>query len=226
MKRSCVVFLVLVFLFALHSGAQASMRIVITAEGSHQVSPDMAYVILGVQTKQANAHKALETANKTMEDIKSVVSRYTEEKEIRTTDFSLYATEKWDDTEKEFVPDGFSVRHMISFPIYDLKTLSLVLDQSVAKGANMVQDITFDVRDRTAAREQAYRNAIAEAWWKARIVAESNNMQTIEVVHVIESSAYVRPSLDYMRADSFSYDPFSPGQLKVQVHLSVEFNAY
>ncbi len=222
MKRNAFLLLLLVFVLALGSTAHASMRIVIAAQGSHQVSPDMAFVVLGVQTKQASAHEALETANKTMEEILAVVSLYTNQEDIQTREFTLYARDKWDEDYRELVPDGFSVRHIIAFPVYDLTNLSLILDQSVAKGANTVQNISFDVSDRTAAREQAYRNAIEEAWWKARIIADANNMQTVEVVNVLESSAY---STDYMRAEMYASD-VSPGQLSIQVQLSVEFNAY
>lgn len=120
----------------------------VTGKGAIKVSPDMAYVTLGVQTQDKNANKAQKEnsklMNKVIEEIKSLGIS---EKDIKTSNFNIrpeYIHDKEDDGGRKI--NKYSVSHNIEIIIRDIDKVGNVIDKAVENGVNMSNSIRFSTK--------------------------------------------------------------------------------
>jgi len=137
--------------------------VTVTGTGMVTLTPDIAYIYIGVQTEEATASQALEENNtRTQAVITSIKSFGVTDKDIKTTNFSVYPQQHYD-TSGKLVSSDFMVQNTVYVTVRDLSKLGSLLDNVVQSGANTINSIAFDLADKTQALSQARAQAVADA---------------------------------------------------------------
>jgi len=200
----------------------------INASGVGQVymTPDLAYVYIGVNTKAEDVSTALSTNNQNAQAISSALTELgIEAKDIQTSAFNVYP-------QQEYGPNGevlrtvYAVDNTVFVTVRDLQKLGQILDQAVRSGANSIQGVTFDVTTKTEALEQARKMAIEDARKNAEAISTAAG---VKLGRVISVNAYNNPSAVAVFEGkggvgmANSQVPVSAGQLIMTVNADMSF---
>jgi uncharacterized protein YggE len=210
--------------------AQPPLRTVnVTGMGEASLAPDMAYVYVGVHTEKPSAAEAMEENNvQTQKVIDALLEFGIDEKDIQTTNFSIWPQDKYDPMtgtptgEKTYVVDN-----TVLVTVRDLDTLGDLLDTVVAAGANTVNSIQFDVADKSAALSEARADAVKDAEAQAKELADAAGVELGEV----QSIGYYDNSSSPVYAGKGGGGgavmeaavPIQPGQLTFTVNVNMTY---
>lgn len=230
MRRSVLLMLALVLLLAYPAQAGASpesFTIQVRTSGAVMVAPTKAQLWVGAKSDGPSAEEALAASHAVVERLLEVFSRYTPAEQVKTSEFTMYQNEQWDEETRQFVPEGFSVRHVFEVHILDLNTVASFLDEATQAGANIIYGLQYGVQDHHPAKEQAFKTAMKEAWWKAQVIAEANQAQGLVLESVEEVDYYGSEySTGELEMEAGQGSTFAPGQLQITAAISATFRAY
>jgi uncharacterized protein YggE len=83
---------------------------------------------------------------------------------------------------------GYRVSNQVVVLVRDLDNLGTVLDDLVAAGANQVHGLAFEVSKAETLKDEARKNAIANALRRARLLAAAAGAEVGEVVQISEET--------------------------------------
>ncbi len=199
--------------------------------GSGQVflNPDIAYIYIGVHTEMETAAEAVTANNdQTQQVIDALKKAGVAEKDIRTTNFSIWPNQ-------QYSPDGkqIGVRYVVDNSVYvtvrKLDNLGDLLDSVVAAGANSINSIQFDVADKTEALKEARAEAVKDAERQAQELAEAAGVKLGEMQTI---SFYDSAPVPYLNTygkggggavTEAATVPIQPGQLTLTVTVSMTY---
>ena len=184
------------------SEAQPPQRtITVSGTGLVTMTPDIAYIYIGVQTQDASASVALTDNNtKAQAVIAAIQAAGVAVKDIQTTNFSIYPQQQYDD-KGHMTGILYMVSNTVYVTVRDLAKLGSLLDASVRVGANSINSISFDVADKTGALSQARLAAVADARKQAGELtgATGVTLGDVQTISYYDSSAPI--TVQYSRAD-------------------------
>ena len=135
----------------------------VTGTGKAVMTPDIAYISIGVHTEESTAAEALQENNTRAQRVMDTLEKFgVEEKDIRTTNFSVYLSKRYDDN-GHVVSTTYVVNNTVYVTVRDLDSLGGLLDAVVKSGANDIDSIQFDVSDKSAALAAAQKAAVENA---------------------------------------------------------------
>ena len=107
----------------------------------------------------------------------------------------------------------------------DLTKVGDVIDEGVKAGANQVEELSFQLKDDTAARREALTGASKQARAKADAIAQAMGLRIDGVLEVGEGGVQVmRPRMDLARAGVAAMEaagtPVQPGQVDVRATVT------
>ncbi len=145
-------------------------QIVTMGEGEARVSPDRAWLSVGVQTRGATATAAaVENARRQRGIIDTLVQSGIQRKLIGTTGYTVYPETKYDKDTQEQRVTGYVVSNIVRSEIRRIDAIGALVDAVLAKGANQINSLQFFA----SAADDARRAALADAVSKARADAEA-----------------------------------------------------
>ena len=203
----------------------------ISVNGSSQVilTPDMAYVSIGVHSEAKDAKEAVASNNQQSQAvIDALVAAGVDAKDIQTINFSVYPQDKYSPT-GELLEKVFAVDNTVYVKVRKLDSIGSLLDTAVQAGANTIYGISFDVENKDAAMAEGRKNAIANARQQAEQLAEAASVTLGEVYSISSYSSAPSPmyydvkGLGGGAADAAAYVPVQPGQMTITVDVSVVF---
>lgn len=211
---------------ALASAAPDTFSIQVQATGTVYVPPTKAQMWIGAKTDGITAEETLTNSNQVMQNIIEIVGEFTSPELVRTSEFNMYQKERWDEASQQSIPEGFTLRHVFEVQILDLANVAPFLDQVTQAGANIIYGLQYGVQDNRTPREEAYKRAMDEAWWKANLLADANGTGNL-VLESVEESYYYGSTFDAEGASMSEgqIDSFMPGQLQISVTLQATFRA-
>ena len=199
--------------------------ITVTGTGLVTLTPDIAYISIGVHSQDASASVATTDNNTKSQAVIDAIKGFGEEaKDIQTTDFSIYPQQQYD-------PNGkltgiiYMVDNTVYVTVRDLTKLGNMLDGTVRAGANNINNISFDVADKTAALSQARLAAVAEARKQADELTGATGV-TLGEVQTISYNDYNPPvAIQYARADSMSASsvPVQAGSMQISTTVTIVY---
>jgi uncharacterized protein len=206
------------------SSTQRSLSV--TGTGTANLTPDIAYVNVGVHTeKQTAAEAVAENNDQTQKVIQALTDFGIDPKDIRTINFSIYPMDKYDPATGQ--PTGektYAVDNTVYVTVRDLDKLGDLLDTVVQAGANTVSSVQFDVADKDKALAPARDAAVKDANVKAQELATSAGVQLGELISVSYQDAPVYPVYDGRGAGGAAPQaaavPIQPGQLTFTVTVN------
>jgi uncharacterized protein YggE len=201
----------------------------VTGSGQANLVPDIAYIYVGVHTEKPSAAEAVSENNaQTQQMIQALRDFGIDAKDIRTTNFSIWPTDKYDPATGQ--PTGqkvYSVDNTVYVTVRDLDKLGDLLDTVIAAGANTVNSIQFDVADKSKALEQARADAVKNAAAQAQQLASAAGVTLGEIQTISFYDNQVYPVMDGRGGGSEAAVqaavPIQPGQLTFTVSVSVSY---
>jgi len=163
----------------------------VTGTGLVYLTPDVAYINIGVHTEQPTASEAVSANNtQTQQVVDAVENSGVDAKDIRTTNFSIYPNTQYDQQTGKPGSTTYVVDNTVYVTVHQLDKLGNLLDATVQAGANSVNNIQFDVADKSTAIQQARDQAVKDAQTQAQGLASASgvtlgNVQTISFTNNI-----------------------------------------
>jgi len=201
---------------------------VLTATGTGQVlaSPDEAIVRLGIQQESSNAQDAQSRANAIMQKVLSMAVGLKVKKEnIQTSQMTLNPVFSSKPNETPRIT-GYIARDLLSIRLTDFDLIGKVIDAGTAAGVNTVEGIDFQLRNAKEARARAYKDAVTDARSKADAIAEALGVKITGIYDVRADSSGSVPqprAMGAMRMDMAATTPVEPGQMEINVTVTVRY---
>lgn len=210
----------------LHAEEKSMDRtITVSATGTAQATPDEASIATGVGFEAETAREALSKNTAAMSKvIAELKSAGIEAKDIQTTQFNVepvYAYSKDGNTPPRVT--GYRVSNMVSVRVRNLDNLGAVLDQIVTAGANQINGIAFNVSKEETLKDDARKEAMANAKRRAQLLAEAAGAELGDVMQISEdmSESGPRPIVFAKRAMAAEAAPIERGEQQLQSRVTV-----
>jgi len=223
---------------AVQSLAPSTPRLVtVSGSGTAYGAPDVAYVTVGVEARDADAAAAVaDTTERMTAVMDAVTAAGIAPEDIRTVNYQM-----WLETDAEPRPEPttssgtvtttstverYHVLNQVRLTVRDLEALGTVLQDALSTGANSAADISFAVEDPTALQREARDAAIANAKAKADQLASGLGATIGSVYAISEYSSGPQPvyaARDVYGTAASNAVPVSSGTLSVSVDIQVSF---
>jgi len=195
--------------------------------GQAFLSPDIAYIYVGVHTEGASASEAVEE-NKTQTTavIEALKDAGVADQDIRTTNFSIWPSQ-------QYAPDGtvsgtvYMVDNSVYVVVRDLEGLGDLLDSAINAGANSINSVQFDVADKAEALKEARAKAVEDAKKQATELAAAAGITLGELQGIEFYDASPYPVFEGKGGgaamESAAAVPIQPGQLTISVTVRLTY---
>ncbi len=210
-------------------GYPPSNSITVTGSGQANGTPDIAYVMLGVNVTNADVGRAVDESNRTMQAITDAATGLgIAAEDIQTLGFNVWPEDRYDPSTGQ--PTGERVYHVdssLQVKVRDLASVGEVIQTALNAGANSIGGLTFGIEDTAALEAEARTKAIEDARARAGQLAEAIGVTLGDPIIVTEYTGGYYPAYE-AAAGGFGgggggVPPISPGQLTVTVQVNVTF---
>lgn len=206
--------------------------LMLVAESTVDVAPDVADIGAGVMTEAPDARTALaENAAAMSRVIAALRKAGIADRDIQTTGLTVAPQYRFQPNE---VPTlrGFQASNRVQARIRDPKSTGAIVDGLVAAGANQLDGPTFTIDKPAPLLDKARSEAVAIARRRADLYAAAAGLGVVRILSIRESSAedpMPRPMgrMEAMAADVAPYvpppSPVAPGQVRLSASVQVTF---
>jgi hypothetical protein len=200
----------------------------VSGAGKVYLTPDIAYVTIGVHTEGPNASKAVaDNTTQAQEVINVLKGMGIAARDIQTTNFSIYPQPVYDNEGRPTGEINYIVDNSVYVTVRDLEQVGDVLDQTVEAGANSISGIQFDVENKTAALSEARKAAVTDAFGKAQELAAAAGVDLGPVQTISEyTSSPPTPMFDLRAAApaiAESAVPVEAGQMLLTIEVNIVY---
>nr|WP_228040508.1 SIMPL domain-containing protein [Nodosilinea sp. LEGE 07088] len=198
----------------------------VTGQGEESVPTTKTQVNLGVDVQGSDATAVQrEVAQRTAAVVELLRSRSVEK--LETTGIQLSPRYNYENGRSEVI--GYSGSNTVSFRM-PTESVGSLLDDAVNAGANQIRGISFVAADSAleSARQQALREAVADAQTQASAVLDSLNLTVQEVIGIqINGAAPPQPiplqrAAEYAAASDDATTPVIGGEQTVRAQVTLQ----
>ncbi|MDT7043892.1 SIMPL domain-containing protein [Candidatus Nitronereus thalassa] len=210
----------------------------VSARGTIQLAPDTAIVNFSVETAGESFEQVVSDNRDRMERVMAaLIALGIPEERIQTTSFDItpqYAPppRRRSDEPIKYEPPkilGYTARNGLKAEVRDLVKVGAVADRALKAGANHFNGIQWIVRDQHPVYLQALAQAAKKAKEKAKILAQSLDVQLVGLLTVQEGGisvpelrrSYAKASMLMADGGAESSVPMSPGEIKVEAQVTL-----
>lgn len=223
-----------------HEESENPTTINVSAKASIQLSPDTALVNFAVETAgESFEHVVGDNRDRMKRVMDAVINLGIPEERIQTTSFDVtprYAPtpRRRPDEPLQHEPPkiiGYTARNGLRVEVRDLDIVGKVVGRALAAGANQFNGIQWILRDHHPVYLKALAEAAKKAKEKAQILAQSLDVQLVELLTVQEGGSHVpmprqafaKSSMLMADAAESSAVPMSPGEINVEAQVAVVY---
>lgn len=210
-------------------------RFSVTGSGSVYAKADIANLTIGFRTETSKtAAEATKEATDKMNNILSEIkSLGIEEKDIKTTNYSLNPVYNWTEKDGQKLA-GYEVSQNVSVKVRDLEKIGDIISKTTEQGANQIGGVSFTIDDEYELKNEARELAIEKAKEKAALIAAQAGMKLGKVTGFYENSSqpimydYVNVRKEMLAVEDLAGGLTSPSieagqnEIKVEVTLTYE----
>ena len=208
-------------------------RILVSGEGSSELAPDMAILVLTVTREAETAREALDANSAAMAEVlRAMKAEGIAERDLQTQGFAIQpryhypAPRSSGDREPPRII-GYTVRNRPSVRVRDIGKTGAILDKSVTLGVNEGGNITFTNDDPSSAIAEARTAAVKDARRKADTLAAAAEVETGRILEISEQAFVPRPMpmVNAEMAMSRAADavPVATGENSYRVTVQISF---
>lgn len=227
---------------------EAKSSISVSGSNTVKISPDIAYVTVGVETFSKDPKTAQQENKEKMDKAYNrLMILGIEKKDIQTVNYSINPRYEWENIEAkgekgeiirkgERVLKGYDVKNRVKITVRNLNLVGKVIDITVEEGVNKANSVSFDLSKEK--REEKYLEALKgaseNAMKKAEMIAEVYGIELGKPFKINEGGSYIpSPVRDYAysktaamgmdEADSVQ-TPISAGQMEIRANVNVVYH--
>lgn len=213
-------------------GEESRNNITVSGTGEVYTQPDLALINLSIVTEKETVSEAMsENTEKMNNIIEEVKNQGIEEKDLKTTNFSVYPRYEWHEATEEKpqgerVLVGYEVNQTLEVKIRDLEKISIIIDKATEKGANQVSNLQFIVENEDSVRSQAREEAIKEAKSKAEDISSQLGVKLVKITSFNEGYISSPRFYDYAieeAAGKGGGSSIETGENKIEVNVSITY---
>jgi uncharacterized protein YggE len=199
-------------------------QIVTVGVGRVEVTPNRATLTVGGQTQHQNAADAMAQVARVATQ---VTARWQQlgirQEDIRTSTVQVFPvyTQPREGTTPQIT--GYRATLTLTATITNLSLVGRALDGAIDGGANLVQGISFGLRDASRARTDALAAAVREAREKAEAIAQAAGIRIRSIDRITEGGVEVQVR-EYRMAQGAASTPIEPGSVSVTAQVTIAFN--
>lgn len=209
----------------------------ITVNGQGQAfgAPDIAYVVVGVEQRDADARVAFDAANTAIANVQTALTELgIAPEDIQTTGLNMYLQDAYGmgmasspDSEENINSRVFVAQNSLSITVRDVEQVGGVIGTALDAGANSIGGLSFGVANRTALEQTAREIALADAQQRATEIATLLGVTVGEPLIVIEqpgNGVYPTAQSGYMGMGGAMSDvSVSTGQLSLNLQVQITY---
>ena len=202
---------------------------IVTGAGMVNLTPDIAYINIGVHTEKNTAADAVAENNaQTQQVVDALKKAGVDAKDIQTTNFSIWPNTQYDPQTGGKIGTTYVVDNTVYVKVRKLDQLGDMLDATVQAGANSINSIQFDVADKTDALKQARDAAVKDAKTQAQELATAAGVSLGDVQNISFYNSIPTPYVDtYGKGGggvaAAATVPVTPGQLTLTVTVNITY---
>lgn len=206
-------------------------EITITGTGKIYVVPDIATVDISMVNTGNEKSDIPLMIQKNADDMNDLISDLKalgiDEKDIKTTQYSLEPQYNWTEDEGRFFT-GYEVTNTILVKIRDFTKIGDVLSKATTdRHPDSIGNISFGIEDPEKARQEAREKAIEQAKAKAESIAKSAGLRLGRVLNVYDSNSSYYYDAAYEKSSgggsSAPSPEIQPGQSEITANVSVVY---
>jgi len=204
--------------------------ITVSGTGHASVTPDRFTFTVGVQTIADTVEQAVnENNSKTAAVIAALKKAGATDKDIRTTNFSIYPQQDYGQNRLPRIL-GYQVSNNITVRRENVSEVGKLLQAALSAGVNQSSGLQFEVSDPTKGRDQAMKGAYEDARSKAALLAQAAGRTLGRAMSISEEGVNVpgpipQPRAMSMRAEqAVSEVPVESGSQQVTYSITVVFD--
>jgi uncharacterized protein YggE len=199
----------------------------VSGNGTVYLTPDIAYIYIGVHTEEPVIATAVSNNNtQTQALVDALKNAGVAAVDLQTSNFNVYLTQSYDKLTGQSTGSNYGVDNTVYGTVRDLTKLGSLLNTAVSAGANNINSITFDVADKTAAMAQARQKAMANASSLASELAQTAGVMLGEIQAVSYSDNSPIPYYGMGGGGASAPNvsvPIQPGLTQITVTVSVTY---
>jgi uncharacterized protein len=154
-----------------------------------EAMPDIATVSAGVDAVSADASKALDEANKKMQNLMvAIKAAKLDPKDVQTSGVNV--GEEFDYTSGDRESKGYRAANIVSLKVRDLSKLKTLMSALVAAGATTLNGPNFGVDDEDVLTDKARMRAFDTAKRRATAYAMKAGFKSVKLQMVSEGADY------------------------------------
>jgi uncharacterized protein YggE len=187
--------------------------------------PDIAYITLGARTRASDAQSAAKNNANVSQRIQQAIKRLgIPDADIKTAQYTIQPVFEYPPNASPRLT-GYEATNLIKVTAHDLTQVSSIIDVAVNAGANVVQDVSFSLRNEADVRAKALTEAIEDGKNKAQVMAKALGVRIGRLINASEASApIVVPYLARSEAGAATPTPISPGQISVRASVNLVYD--
>lgn len=204
---------------------EVNRTLTVNGTGQAVLTPDIAYISIGVRTQDADAANAVADNNSQAQAIASALDDFDiAPEDVQTTNFSIQPQQEYDN-DGNLTGITYVVNNTVYVTVRDLDQIGDLLNAVVDAGANTINSIRFDVEDRADALSTARLAAVESARAQAEELAQAAGVELVEVQSISTYGGFpVEPAaMARMETAANTSVPISVGQLTIQVEVNIVY---
>ncbi|MEU8966128.1 SIMPL domain-containing protein [Streptomyces sp. NPDC048491] len=194
--------------------------------GNVSAEPRIAQTMLAVDLLAPTPGEAFEQAGAAVVRLRTVLREHgIPDSDVSGSRLALRSEFKGYGAERTFLGYRCEATYVVQTGILD--RLESLIEDAVRAGANRVDELTFDVLDKPALRDEARRRAVAAARRKAEVYADACGVRLGPVVHIQDvdpESVGLRSHGSRIGGDPESNGVFAPGEVRVEAAVLLGFS--
>lgn len=198
-------------------------KISLNYQAVKEYSPDIAEIILGIETINEDIESALNENHKKIEDIKEALKQISG-LQISTANYRVTPKENYNEDDKKI--SSHRVVNLLSVKITDLEIINRVIDNSLNAGANSVNRIEYDLKNRKEAKNEVIKEALKGIQNKADFVTQNLDKKKNKIISLNLNDSSGR-NVVYETQDKLASPQRGPGikpdKIKIKVNVRATY---
>ncbi len=197
--------------------------ITVTGIGTVEAVPDIATLMIGVTTQGDTAAAAMAANSASVE---AVIARLTaagiEARDMQTSNLSLNPNWTGYDSSVPTI-SGYVATNLLTIRVRKLDALGTVLDAAITDGANTLNGLTFDLAEPEPARNEARKEAVADARAKAELLAVAAGVTLGRIISISEVSVGTEPMPMFRQDAASAAVPVAGGEVGMSASITISY---
>lgn len=200
----------------------------VSGSGIISVSPDIAYVTLGVVTENKNAKVAQQDNAKAMDKVIALIKGSgIKNNDIKTVNYSIYPKYDYNQNTGESSIIGYTVNNSVQVTVRDITKAGIIIDLTADSGVNLTSNISFGLSEYEKFYNEALKKALETAKLKAQSMADVFGIKLGIPVTINENGGYgpVYSNQGFAKAmdESSAPTPIQAGTMEINANVSVVY---